>query len=648
MSSQKITYRPDIDGLRAIAVLMVVVFHAFPKFLPGGFVGVDIFFVISGYLITLIIISELKQGKFSIAGFYGRRILRIYPALSLVLLTVLSIGWLVLFPNEFKNLGKHVAGGAFFVSNLVLLRESGYFDMEASLKPLLHFWSLGIEEQYYIVFPALLLGLSKLRVRIAPWVIIFFALSLAASVWTTYQNASQAYYLPFTRVWELLSGSMLAFYKTRGYKENSPAMERLAAAFRKTKDIKLTAVFGLILIVISAIVIKKDSPFPGFLAMMPVAGSVLLIASNPNGWINRNFLASKLMVYVGLISFPLYLWHWPLLSFTRIINQQNDTTPSILAAIFLATVLSIFTYHMVELRLRRSKFRQSILISVLFSIVSVIGISGYFIYKKDGNIPKFSNQQNLINTGDVGHNEFNKLRSSIGNLCSQYAQHIDDCVPKKNASRDILVIFGDSHADHISLGLAKAFPNLQVVFFDALGLPIQQQPPVQVLLERIRNDPRIKVVIFSAYWSSRIPMLPPDVDFPEALKYSITELSKSGKQVAIATDVPNFQFNPEQCQYTTISVRKNACSEKIDRDLLKELKYQNLLAKVAKETNSSLINPFNAFCTKSKCSMSRDGKLLFRDKNHLNTVGTQYLGTWLKEHYPVVFEPFGSQAIINQ
>ena len=157
MHPRTIAYRADIDGLRAIAVLMVVIFHAFPDWLPGGFVGVDVFFVISGFLITSIIVSEFRGGRFSISRFYGRRILRIYPALSVVLVAVLLAGWMLMFPHELKALGKHVAGGAFFVSNLLLLRESGYFDPEAELKPLLHFWSLGIEEQYYIFFPAILI-----------------------------------------------------------------------------------------------------------------------------------------------------------------------------------------------------------------------------------------------------------------------------------------------------------------------------------------------------------------------------------------------------------------------------------------------------------------------------------------------------------
>ncbi|MEZ5488290.1 MAG: acyltransferase [Steroidobacteraceae bacterium] len=204
-------YRPDVDGLRAIAVLSVLVYHAFPDLLPGGFVGVDIFFVISGFLISGIILTRIQAGTFTFADFYARRIRRIFPALAAVLVACLLAGWLILFPVDYERLGGHVLAGAAFVSNLVLWRESGYFDTSSELKPLLHLWSLGVEEQFYLIWPVLLVLAARFLHRIL-WAIVAVALlSFAANLLLVGSHASAAFYLPITRFWELMLGSMLAY-----------------------------------------------------------------------------------------------------------------------------------------------------------------------------------------------------------------------------------------------------------------------------------------------------------------------------------------------------------------------------------------------------------------------------------------------------
>src|SRR5437870_5550894 len=207
-------YRPDIDGLRALAVLSVVAFHAFPTSLPGGFLGVDVFFVISGYLISTIILENLDKGAFSLAEFYGRRVRRIFPALLVVLLASYVFGWLALLADEYAQLGKHIAAGAGFVSNLVLWNEVGYFDRSADTKPLLHLWSLGIEEQFYLAWP-LLLWFSWKRRFVAPVVLALAALSFIATALWSNVDAVATFYSPLTRFWELLGGSMLAWLALR-------------------------------------------------------------------------------------------------------------------------------------------------------------------------------------------------------------------------------------------------------------------------------------------------------------------------------------------------------------------------------------------------------------------------------------------------
>src|SRR4051812_23262661 len=260
-------YRPDVDGLRAVAVLAVLAYHAFPSVLPGGFAGVDVFFVISGYLITGIIVDDLARERFTYANFYWRRIRRIFPALILVLVTCLALGWLVLLPDEYAQLGKHVAAGAGFVSNIALWREAGYFDSAAELKPLLHLWSLGVEEQYYLVWPLLLL----LFRRHALWMIAGIgAASFVLNIWMVGTHPTAAFYLPFTRFWELLIGSFLAFSVRR---KNS---------FENPK-----AFAGLILIAAGMVLLHPGPSLPGWWGPPPGFGAGLAGWAGPRAWGGR-------------------------------------------------------------------------------------------------------------------------------------------------------------------------------------------------------------------------------------------------------------------------------------------------------------------------------------------------------------------------
>jgi peptidoglycan/LPS O-acetylase OafA/YrhL len=337
-------YRPDIDGLRAIAVLSVVIYHAFPAGkLKGGFIGVDIFFVISGFLITGILLRELKAGTFSILHFYARRVLRIFPALITVLVACLGAGWLGLFSDEYAQVGKHVAGSAAFIVNLLLWQEVGYFDVSSELKPLLHLWSLGIEEQFYIVWPVFLWLAWRLRFSFLKLALAIAAASFAAGVYYTFVDPTLAFYAPPTRFWELMAGGILAYCLS----------ESIAPSARHRDGV---SIFGLVLIVVGLLVIKKSHAFPGAWALLPVAGAVLLIASGPAAVINRTVLSNKVAVWFGLISYPLYLWHWPVLAFLRIGKADGvyreiaweSRSIAVLAAIGLAWA----TYRLIERPIR--------------------------------------------------------------------------------------------------------------------------------------------------------------------------------------------------------------------------------------------------------------------------------------------------------
>jgi peptidoglycan/LPS O-acetylase OafA/YrhL len=307
-------YRADIDGLRAIAVLSVVAFHAFPGVVRGGFVGVDIFFVISGYLICTILFQNLERGSFSFTEFYVRRIRRIFPALVLVLVFVMVVGWFVLTADEYRQLGKQVAGGAGFVSNLLLWREAGYFDSSAEIKPLLHLWSLGIEEQFYLVWPCLLWFAWRRRFSPLTLTLVVAAASFCLNIAVVQGDMVAAFYSPVTRFWELLSGSLLAWWHLHR------APDRAAGPVTAN----LLSGSGLALLAAGFGMIHGELRFPGFWAAIPVAGALLVIAAGPAAWGNRVVLSSRICVWFGLISYPLYLWHWPLLSYARIVQGGHS------------------------------------------------------------------------------------------------------------------------------------------------------------------------------------------------------------------------------------------------------------------------------------------------------------------------------------
>ncbi|HZF85853.1 MAG TPA: acyltransferase family protein [Burkholderiaceae bacterium] len=357
-------YRPDIDGLRAIAVLAVVLYHASPKWLRGGFVGVDIFFVISGYLISTIIFGSLGGRGFSYAEFYARRIRRIFPSLVLVLAATLGFGWYVLLSDEFRQLGRHVLGSAGFVQNLVLLREAGYFDTAAESKPLLHLWSLAVEEQFYIFWP-MVLGLAWARSgrSVLTWMAVAVGLSFALNIGLVYRYPDAAFYLPFTRVWELAAGAILAYMGLRRQPHHSG------------RSREWQSVAGLVLIVLGLLVIHRGKAFPGFWAVLPVLGACLCIAAGPGAWFNRHVLGSRLFVWFGLISYPLYLWHWPLLAYARVLQSEGDPSRAIrFGAVAASVLLAWLSYRFVERPLRRREGAPVVAgLSIAMAVLALIG-----------------------------------------------------------------------------------------------------------------------------------------------------------------------------------------------------------------------------------------------------------------------------------
>jgi peptidoglycan/LPS O-acetylase OafA/YrhL len=351
-------YRGDIDGIRGIAVLLVIAYHAKRSLLPGGFVGVDVFFVISGYLISTIIFHDVLNQSFSISSFYERRIKRIFPSLITVLMATLGLGWLFLWGAEYRILGKHVVGGATFISNILLWTETGYFAAPADSTPLLHLWSLGVEEQFYLLYPLSIWLL--IRFRPASTTVLMgtvLAISFALCSLGNLADRDATFYLPGNRLWELLLGCLLASIQN----EYRPLLcgptlpiwcSRALTILSHRVARNFASLVGVCLIIYAALFLTSKHTFPGAWALIPTVGTALLIFAGEDSLFNRRVLGHKILIGVGVISYPLYLWHWPLLVFLRVVMGGKTTILLLAGTLALTFLLAYATYRYIERPIR--------------------------------------------------------------------------------------------------------------------------------------------------------------------------------------------------------------------------------------------------------------------------------------------------------
>ena len=430
-------YRSDVDGLRGLAVIAVVVFHAFPLLVPGGFVGVDVFFVISGFLITQNIVAGLQDGTFSFAGFYARRIRRIFPALALVLAAAFVGGWWSLTADALQQLGQHVASGVLFVSNFVLWRESGYFETAADTKPLLHLWSLGIEEQFYLAWPLILMLAARLRLNLLGVASVLGMGSFLLNVVLIGADPVATFYLPFTRAVELFTGAVLACGWSRVNQASGPS--------------NLRAAVGVSLIVVAAGVLDSASAFPGWWAVLPVAGAALLLSA-PAAWVNRVVLAARTPVWIGLISYPLYLWHWPLLVFFAIIKFAPLTLLERGLIVGLSFVLAWLTCRFVETPLRFGKSSSRKTVGGLCAAMMVVAVAGAIIVQGRGfdvRLPVEIRAMANVPTQNARW-RFHQCLLDLG-VETSFA---NECIDR--GRRPLVMVWGDSTAAALIPGLRKA------------------------------------------------------------------------------------------------------------------------------------------------------------------------------------------------
>ena len=443
-------YVPAIDGLRALAILSVVIYHYFPEVMPGGFTGVDIFFVISGYLITKHINDNAEKDWRYLLSFYSKRIRRILPALILVLLATLMLGWLFLFFDEYAALGRQTFYSAIFIPNIALLKESGYFDIDAINKPLLNLWSLGIEEQFYIFWPIIFLASKKLKLNSKIFIILLVIASFSYSNFIQNTSPPTAFYSPISRAWELLIGCGLAV--GIGAKKS----------WMPASGISYYLPIGIIALVYSFLFVVQNDKYPGIYSLIPTLGSALIILAILSNTKKSSILTNNWLVYVGLISYPLYLWHWPILSIYKIYNGGMPTLMTKIILIIVSFLMAIFTRSCIEKNLRYRKGWVSIFL--LITSLWIVGITGFAIYKSNGypdrsasNKWSADNLNNLNLTHDQRVTLFNAKSCRIAddqNLNQVIDSQINYCLLQLSNNPPNAVVIGDSHAEDKFYGLS--------------------------------------------------------------------------------------------------------------------------------------------------------------------------------------------------
>lgn len=627
--------------MRAIAVLSVLLFHAFPSLLPGGFVGVDVFFVISGYLISTIIFSSLEAGRFGFLEFYARRIRRIFPALVALLVATFIAGWFLLMASEFALLGKHIAGAAVFASNFVLLGESGYFDEAATSKPLLHLWSLAIEEQFYLVWPLAAWWAWKRRWNLAVTTIALAALSFIAGVWLSARVPVLGFYAPYARFWELLLGALLAKWALDKARTRTETPSLADTAGLQRPDATLAAsVCGAILLLVSILAIREDRGFPGWQALGPTVATALIIAAGPTTWVARA-LSTGPLVWVGRISYPLYLWHWPLLSLAHIIQGATPSPEVRIGLLGASFVLAWATFHIVEKPLR---FRLSsrAAVTLLLASMGAMLVLGAYTMSRHGFESRAATKPVVQNEGDLGHDDFYRHVTQRSIPCTPRSI-LEHAIPWTHGIRCFqthpgavdLALVGDSHAEHLYPGFLENLGHRNIAVYIQNAPPFISNPQMKEIFAHVISDESIRTVVVSAWWRARQHEANEGDTFDHALLETVGALVAAGKQVYVTDDGPEFTFSPSLCKFSRRWRHEQVCAEDPAQFMAQYASYMRTLRKVRERfPQVTLIETNRYFCDASACRMSGDGYLWYRDPHHLNIPGSLYIGRHIVADHP--------------
>ncbi len=634
-------WRPEIDGLRAVAVLTVVAFHAFPALMPGGFIGVDVFFVISGYLITGILLRELAEAKFSIVKFYERRARRLFPALALVLVATMLAVWLVGDPAAVQSTAKHGVAGAFSVANLVYWREAGYFDTASHLKPFLNLWSLGVEEQFYLAWPLVLMLLFRRR-RWLVWVLALTCLaSLAAAQMLSHSARDAAFYLPIFRVWELGSGAILACLVSQGW-----TGERwLSCAGSRSLGLA-----GIVMILSSAMLLDASMPFPGVWAIPPVLGACAVLwagtGDRQTSGLASSLLTNSVAVYIGAISYSLYLWHWPLLVVPA---TAGIDLPAWARAtlVLLALLLACATLRWVEQPLRYSRTpRRAALQALLLLLVAVLVCVAVFV---------------------VDRRASRALRwpaaSEGRQTCPADLRAVEPALAYCRVARQgpaDAVVWGDSHADHLYPGIAAIDRRRNWMLLGHMSCPPTFGIEVvadeahcarrsDVALRWIESQTTLRTVVigFYGHYADATDVAHDHVHgpagpsktsidgsrdqnskreaFARGLAASVKRLLTAGKRVVLVLDIPELPFAPTICySRPRWALAVQQCSVPAAEVARRQQAMRDAVAAISREFPAVVVvDPLTVLCDATTCRVGTDTARLYRDSHHLSMLGSE-------------------------
>ncbi|HUO94200.1 MAG TPA: acyltransferase family protein [Rhizomicrobium sp.] len=635
-SSQRPRYRPDVDGLRALAILPVLFFHYRVPPFSGGFVGVDIFFVISGYLITQLIAAEGEQ--FSIAHFYERRIRRIFPALFAMLAVTTIAAVLILFPADLVRYANSLLATAGFAANFEFWRETGYFDVLAADKPLLHLWSIAVEEQFYLFFPAILLMFAQRRIAATA---LIFAASLGFALWGTAHAPSATFYLLPGRAWELMLGALLAL----------GAFPPIAQ--RRTRE--ALALAGAGLIAFATFFYTRDTPFPGAAALAPCLGAALLIyAAQPGPTAASAVLSLSPLVFIGRISYSLYLWHWPLYVFTRYLRYR-DPAPAVVACLIAASfALAIASYYFVEQPFRRGQLRfrrPQLFTGGLATMVTVAAVS-LVLLEGDGLPQRLRPDLRSILAEQDDHEP--RIDTCLG-ISPQAVRDGKMCQIGVIGGKPSFILWGDSHADAVLPAISDVAKREGRTGLFAGGrscpplLDVTTPRPecrafnANVLAQASR--PEIREVILEARWAKYAEgstygdepeghiVLSDNGGTDNTSNHAVfarglarTVKALSGKKIVIVASVPEIGW-PVPAVLAREKLADKARREPPSEDAYFERQkfVLSTFAQLQRKDGVTLVYPHAVLCRSGTCAVSLNGIPLYRDEHHLSVYGALQL-----------------------
>jgi peptidoglycan/LPS O-acetylase OafA/YrhL len=652
-------YRRDIDGLRAIAILSVVAYHVGIPAVGGGFVGVDVFFVISGYLITSIIYTDIDNGTFSVARFYGRRAKRILPALFSVLLVCYVLASILLSPAELRTFANDALATILSSSNVMFWLKSGYFSANAELRPLLMTWSLGAEEQFYLFFPILMLLLGRFGKRRRTVTIVLLLLtSFAVSVWGTRSYPTATFFLLPTRAWELAVGALIAIWEA-----DKASRPKLAGPW----SVNALSMLAAGLLVIAIAFYSRNTMFPGLAATLPVAGSALLIMT-PSSWVNRIVLSSRPMVFVGLVSYSWYLWHWPLLSFARILAQRTSLWIAGTVAL-ISFLLAVASHRCIEQPLRKTSTSYKSVLQRYCALSLCMALPLVFIQYSNGWPARFPGLSEIEATGQAL-----KMDSCLAGYGKIMPNLSAECAPTITSDLPGVALLGDSHAAALAGALRLLGSNSKFRLFELTKASCPALVGITRLipahpghdrecasfnkrtLDQIQWDGNIQVVILAGFWSApfvhenegdrfivagrtgrSVSPAESRQNFKRGLEDTVKLLQSSGKRVIVLKDNPIFSFDPVlRVRETFIRPRTYLANlldparplyrysePKTDFDPSYDNEVSAIIDSVGASNQAVTFDLKNTLCDETSCYFYDGKSLLYEDAQHLSVAGAE-------------------------